>query len=172
MKSVCFHFIYFLIFSIKYIYLFFDDCQNEVGIEEEKNMKASASKNCLVKLVLAATMTFGMVGCSGGGSSASNAPRTGSNNTNYQASKIELADMNDPEVVDSGLVFIDSSQLTSSTTFTYQGSVVSFTGFKRDQMGPQNIIMAYNKDNAVKNNKVTVFVGTPEEFAAYQESGE
>ena len=80
--------------------------------------------------------------------------------------------MNDPEVVDSGLVFIDSSQLTSSTTFTYQGSVVSFTGFKRDQMGPQNIIMAYNKDNAVKNNKVTVFVGTPEEFAAYQESGE
>ena len=159
MKIVCFHFIYFLIFSIKYIYLFFDDCQNEVGIEEEKNMKASASKNCLVKLVLAATMTFGMVGCSGGGSSASNAPRTGSNNTNYQA-------------VDSGLVFIDSSQLTSSTTFTYQGSVVSFTGFKRDQMGPQNIIMAYNKDNAVKNNKVTVFVGTPEEFAAYQESGE
>ena len=133
-------------------------------------MKTSAMKTCMVKLVLAATMTFGMAGCSGG-SASSNTPRTGTNNTNYQVSKIELADMNDPAVVDSGLVFIDVDQLTSSTTFTYQGSVVSFTGFKRDVTGPQKIIMAYNKDNTVKNNKVTVFVGTPEEFAAYQESG-
>lgn len=130
-------------------------------------MKTNTAKTTLLKIVLAATMTFGMAGC-GGGSSSSQAPRTGSNNTNYEASKIELADINDPEVVDSGLVFIDSSMLTSSTTFTYQGSVVSFTGFKRDVQGPQKIIMAYNKDNTVKNNKVTVFVGTPEEFEAYK----
>ncbi len=129
----------------------------------------NTTRTWVLKVALAATMTFGMAGCAGG--STSSAPRTGSNNTNYQVSKIELADINDPAVVDSGLVFIDSSLLTSSTTFTYQGSVVSFTGFNREIQGPQKIIMAYNKDNSVKNNKVTVFVGTPEEFAAYQAEG-
>ena len=127
------------------------------------------NKTRLAKLMLAAALTFGAAACSKGETAAAETTdTTSSSNTSYQASKIELADMNDPAVVDEGLVFVDVDQLTSSTSFTYQGCVVSFTGFKRDQTGPQSIIMAYNKDNTVNNNKVTVFVGTAEEFEAYK----